>query len=221
MKNTVGQDTALKIMNAAEVLFVEYGFAGTSMRMITEQAQVNLAAVNYHFGSKESLYQAVYDRRLQRFCEIALYHLDQVEATSPMPAVAAIVQAFLQAGLDMCAESEAGGFAFVRLLSRTFAESQRQLRQMRRVEYQVMATRYAEALKLALPQLGEVEILWRLHFLVTATFNAFAGNDVMRFFANHTVVNARDPYIVAKYLLPYLVAGVQAQASKPREDQPA
>ncbi len=43
-----------KILNAAEKLFAEQGFNGTSLREITSAAEVNLAAVNYHFGSKKS-----------------------------------------------------------------------------------------------------------------------------------------------------------------------
>ena len=62
-----GHDTRGRILDAAEVLFMEHGFDGTSMRMITSRAAVNLAAVNYHFGSKESLMQEVFRRRLTGF----------------------------------------------------------------------------------------------------------------------------------------------------------
>jgi AcrR family transcriptional regulator len=55
-------DTATRILDVAERLFVEHGFEATSLRMITQQAEVNLAAVNYHFGGKEGLYEAVFSR---------------------------------------------------------------------------------------------------------------------------------------------------------------
>ena len=57
-------DTRARILDAAEVLFVEHGFEATSMRMITGRARVNLASVNYHFGGKEALIQEVFRRRL-------------------------------------------------------------------------------------------------------------------------------------------------------------
>lgn len=212
MKNTEISDTALKIMNAAEALFVEYGFVGTSTRMITERARVNLAAINYHFGNKDALFRAVYDRRINRFCELAIQSLDQIQAEQVPNRVEGVVQAFLQAGLKMCAEPESGGLIFVRLLAQTLASSQAQIKQIRRPEYQLLATRYTEALAQALPGLEEADILWRLHFLASTTFNAFAGNDVMRFFTNQTVVNARDPKKVAHYLQPFLVAGLKAPA---------
>ena len=53
-----------RILDAAESLFMEHGFEATSLRSITAAADVNLAAVNYHFGSKEELFQAVLTRRL-------------------------------------------------------------------------------------------------------------------------------------------------------------
>ena len=57
-------DTPTRILEAAERLFLQHGFAATSMRMITADAEVNLAAVNYHFGSKDALIEAVFTRRL-------------------------------------------------------------------------------------------------------------------------------------------------------------
>ena len=62
-------DTVTRILDTAEVLFAERGFAETSLRNITSKAKVNLAAVNYHFGSKKSLIQAVFARYLDPFSE--------------------------------------------------------------------------------------------------------------------------------------------------------
>ena len=61
-------DTVERILDAAEILFAEKGFSETSLRLITSKAQVNLAAVNYHFGSKKSLIQAVFSRFLGPLC---------------------------------------------------------------------------------------------------------------------------------------------------------
>src|SRR5258708_33735099 len=56
-------DTKTRILDAAESLFMEHGFEATSLRSLTTAASVNLAAVNYHFGTKEDLFQAVLTRR--------------------------------------------------------------------------------------------------------------------------------------------------------------
>ena len=64
METTQVSETHERILDVAERLFMEYGYEGTSTRMVTSEAKVNLAAVNYHFGSKEALMQAVLRRRL-------------------------------------------------------------------------------------------------------------------------------------------------------------
>ena len=56
--------TKERILGAAEVLFAQRGFDGASLRQLTAAAGVNLAAVNYHFGSKDRLVEEVFRRRL-------------------------------------------------------------------------------------------------------------------------------------------------------------
>lgn len=72
-------DTRERILDAAERLFMESGYEGTSMRMITGEAGVNLAAVNYHFGSKEALLREVFRRRLNWLNTERLRALDLLE----------------------------------------------------------------------------------------------------------------------------------------------
>ena len=72
-------DTVQRILDAAEVLFAQKGFAETSLRAITSRAGVNLAAVNYHFGSKEALIQAVFERYLTPFCQALDAKLEELE----------------------------------------------------------------------------------------------------------------------------------------------
>src|SRR5580765_1237727 len=73
-------DTKSKILDAAEELFMEHGFEATSLRLITTAATVNLAAVNYHFGSKEELFQAVLTRRLDPMNRDRMQLLSSYEA---------------------------------------------------------------------------------------------------------------------------------------------
>jgi AcrR family transcriptional regulator len=53
-----GEDTRLRLIESALKIFGDYGFAGASTRMLADAAGVNLAAIPYHFGSKEGLYRA-------------------------------------------------------------------------------------------------------------------------------------------------------------------
>src|SRR3954471_7344996 len=72
-------ETRRRILDAAEELFMQHGFEGASMRQLTGKAGVNLAAVNYHFGSKDALIEAVFQRRLDPMNAARLAELDRLE----------------------------------------------------------------------------------------------------------------------------------------------
>ncbi len=88
--------TREKILDAAENLFIEKGFAATSLRAIASLAEVNLAATHYHFGSKEALFEATIHRRVSPINETRLEALDQLERSSSMLTVEPILAAFFK-----------------------------------------------------------------------------------------------------------------------------
>ncbi|MGL4407360.1 MAG: TetR/AcrR family transcriptional regulator, partial [Zoogloea sp.] len=120
-KDASSAETRRRILNAAEVLFVAHGFDGTSMRMLTSQAGVNLASVNYHFGSKEELIRAVFRRRLSELNRARLEALAQVEQEADGAPLrpSRIVDAYFGTALRMAADVQGGGHLFMRLLGRT------------------------------------------------------------------------------------------------------
>src|SRR5580765_8036270 len=75
--------TKTRILDAAEQLFMEHGFEATSLRSLTTAAGVNLAAVHYHFGSKEELFQAVLTRRLDPMNVERIKLLERIEVEAP------------------------------------------------------------------------------------------------------------------------------------------
>ena len=75
-----GHETKVQILDAAEQLFADDGFAKTSLRSIVSAAGVNLAAINYHFGTKEGLIRAVLERRMNPLADERLKRLDECEA---------------------------------------------------------------------------------------------------------------------------------------------
>ena len=92
--------TQARILDAAEALFMEHGFEATSLRLITAAAGVNLAAVNYHFGSKEELFQAVLTRRLDPMNQARVALLDRFEretAPAPLPCERILAALFIPA----------------------------------------------------------------------------------------------------------------------------
>lgn len=175
-------DTRERILDAAERLFMAHGYDGTSMRHITGEASVNLAAVNYHFGSKESLMQEVFRRRLDWLNEERMRVLDQLEAEAGGQAVkpSAIVDAFFGTLLRMAGDEARGGVTFLRLLGRTLTDPSEFIRAFLAHEYQSVMDRYKEALFKALPEVPKAEIVWRFHFMLGATSYAIAGTDALR-----------------------------------------
>ena len=101
-------DTKETILDSAEQLFAEQGFAPTSLRAITARAGVNLAAVNYHFGSKADLSREVLARRLEPLNRERLRLLDACEATGKPP-LEGIVAAFVAPALNLNREAEGAG----------------------------------------------------------------------------------------------------------------
>ena len=175
-------DTRERILDAAERLFMAYGHDGTSMRQITGEAAVNLAAVNYHFGSKEALIQEVFRRRLDWLNEERMRVLDRLEAEAGGQPVkpSLIVDAFFGTLLRMADDEARGGMTFLRLLGRTLTEPSEFIRAFLAHEYKAVMDRFKEALFRALPDVPKAEIVWRFHFMLGATSYAIAGTDALR-----------------------------------------
>ena len=103
--------TRERILGVAETLFARHGFAGASLRQVTTAAKVNLAAVNYHFGSKESLIEEVFRRRLDELNRHRLAALAVTQA-NPGRQLEDVLDAFIRPALEQSMDS-AGGAAFV------------------------------------------------------------------------------------------------------------
>jgi AcrR family transcriptional regulator len=206
-----GTDTRDRILDAAEALFAEHGLEASSMRMITTKAGCNLAAVNYHFGSKDQLIQEVFRRRLTWLNRERLRVLDQLEAAARGAPLKPrqIIEAFFGVALEMAADTEGGGHAFMRLLGRTDAEPYQFVRSFLAEEYAPVLDRFKRALYRALPGVPEEEILWRLHFMLGAMSYALSGADVLKLAANARIPE-HDPAAIGPRLMSFLLGGLRA-----------
>ena len=125
-------ETRTRILEAAEELFMQHGFEGTSMRLLTAKAGANLAAVNYHFGSKDALIEALFRRRLDPMNAGRIAELDRLERDAGGRPLApeAIIRAFVGASLRMIEDAKCGGRNFIRLLGRTYTDPQKHIRSL-------------------------------------------------------------------------------------------
>ena len=211
MSDTEPSDTRRRILDAAEALFTEHGFEATTLRQITGQAQVNLAAVNYHFGSKEALIQELFRRRLTWLNERRLEALDRLEAEAKGAPLkpSKIVDAFFGVAVNMAADREGGGRTFMRLLGRTYTEPSEFVRGFLASEYSEAVGRFKAALFKALPAVPQEEILWRFHFMLGAMAYALSGADALSIVGDSPV---DDGAIDALYprLMSFLLGGLRA-----------
>ncbi len=202
-------DTRLRILETAETLFIEHGFEATTLRQITSLAKVNLAAVNYHFGSKEALIEEVFRRRLGWLNEQCLKELDQLEAKAAGASLRPrqILEAFFGVAMKMAADKEGGGASFMRLLGRTYTEPSEFVRIFLAEEYSAAVPRFKAALFKSLPNVPKEEILWRFHFMLGAMSYAISGADAL-----HILGGMEDcgSDALSARLMSFLIGGLRA-----------
>ena len=167
-----------RILSAAEGLFAQFGFSGTSLRQVTSQADVNIAAVNYHFGSKENLINEVFRRRLDELSEKRLAALRQALESSPGQ-LDALLAAFIEPALTLTLDRH-GGSAFVRVLARAYAEKNERLRKFLSDNYGHVLRQFSKAIGACVPDLGKEELYWRLDFVSGALTYAMADFGLIR-----------------------------------------
>src|SRR5690606_7629394 len=160
-------ETVERILDAAEQLFAEKGFAETSLRLITSKAGVNLAAVNYHFGSKKSLIQAVFTRFLNHCVSSLEQELDrQQQAGITDPSLEELLEMLVRLVLAVKRRSGHDLSTFMRLLGLAFSQSQGHLRKYLGEVYGKVFRRYMGLVLRSAPELPPDMLFWRVHFML-------------------------------------------------------
>ena len=198
-----------RILHAAEDLFAQQGFASTSLRQVTSRADVNIAAVNYHFGSKDNLINEVFRRRMDEMSTQRIAALQQAIDTTPGK-LEPILAAFVEPALAL-AQDRHGGGAFIRVIARAYAESNAGLRKFLSDQYGHVPRAFAKAIHTCVPELSKEELYRRLDFLSGALTYAMADFGLIKRPAG--VSDATHRQRAAKSLIRFAVAGFHADAS--------
>ena len=197
-----------RILGAAEELFAQHGFAATSLRQVTGLAAVNIAAVNYHFGSKENLVNEVFRRRMDEMTAARLNQLEQVRAAHPGD-LRAVLAAFVEPALAMAQDRQSGG-AFVRVIARAYAEKNDNLRKFLSDHYGHVLREFGKAIAACVPGLSKEELYWRLDFLAGALTYAMADFGLIK--RPHGISEAAHRSKAAQELIHFAEAGFRASA---------
>ncbi len=213
-KAKAGVSTQERILNAAETLFANHGISGTSVRSITAEAGVNLAAAHYHFGSKEELIRRVFARCIGPLSDERLRLLDDCleSAAGGPPDLQCIVEAFVCPAVRIGLDPSKGGQVFKRLIGRIHSEPGERISRIVLELFWETARRFQEALKLALPDLSQEQIAWRFMFMVgTMAMPLTASREVLnRVLGGELGAKGADRMVAQ--LVPFIVAGLRAPA---------
>jgi AcrR family transcriptional regulator len=155
-----------EILDAAEAIFADLGYAGTTLREVADRARVTQALINYYFGSKYGVFEEVFLRRGRKISDERLEGLTALRSSGAPLTVAAIVRAFLTPTLAMRATVE--GRAFLRLQARLHTEPPEISYKIRNEAYDHSTREFASAFGEALPSLSGKEIYWRLTLIIGA-----------------------------------------------------
>lgn len=210
-------DTREALLDAAESLFAEHGVQAASLRAITQQAGANLAAVHYHFGSKEGLVRAVFSRRIGPLNEERLRRLEKCEREER--GVEEVLRAYVEPLLERARETPESTWHFGRLMGRSFNEPHEEVRAIVMGEFAPTVRRFTEALARRLPHLPQREILWRFHFVAGAMAHTVSCGYLLEGYSEGAC-RAGDPEEAVEHLIAFLAAGLKAPAVC-REGEPA
>ena len=190
-------DTKTRILNAAEKLFGMNGFDATSLRDITAEAQVNLAAVNYHFQSKDSLIDAIIERRI---LPINQRRFEMLGAAGDSPSVEQIVEAFLTPLLMLEV------LPAVPLIGRVLSNPSQFVERVYKKHLQHVAERFSQAIRDAIPGLSAEDAFWRLHFMAGCMTHVLALSSVLPMMSGQPI----DRHALMRRLVSFISAGMRA-----------
>jgi AcrR family transcriptional regulator len=197
-------DTKSRILDSAEKLFGMNGFDGTSLRDITAAAEVNLAAINYHFQSKDSLIDAIVARRIE---PVNKKRFELLEAAGPNPTVEEILTAFMGPVMRVKVDAVAP------LIGRILSNPELFVERVFHKHLAPVSQRFVEALSKALPELPPSEILWRLHFSVGVMTHTMLWGRIYPRITNG-VCDISDREALVDRTVRFVAAGFRAPASK-------
>ena len=168
--------TTTAILDAAEQLFAANGIDGTAIREITRTADVNVAAVHYHYGTKEALLRAVTDRVVGPMNERRFELLTRArERAAPShPDIDAVIDAFVRPDIETLVDLQHRGPTVAHFLGRVYSDQTPWIREMAGAQFGEVGRRFFPPIAVALPHLRPDEIAWRMSQVTALVVHTFA-----------------------------------------------
>lgn len=169
----IATGTAERILDAAETLFADLGYDGTSVRAITDLAGVRLNLLSYHFGTKEALFAAVIDRRLDVLNERRRVALTQLADRSEQATVKDLLIAFIRPYLELATQGGPGWMSYTRLIAQICLSDR--YSPLLEEHMQETLDLFQQALSKAMPEADPKLLMRGFYFTIALMVSAFSG----------------------------------------------
>ncbi len=203
-------DTSSRIVQAAEKLFAEQGFKETTMRQITTLADVNLAAVNYHFGSKKGLIHSVAAQSLTPLCNAIEEGLGKLDVNAPAPGLPELMQILAVALVRVHHRNDYSLAVLMRLLDQAYRPAQQDLQLFIRQQYGKRIAVFLHYLRENTASLSEREFFWRLHFLMGSVIFTLSNMHALVALDQPDAAEEIEVEAILQRMIPVICAGMQA-----------
>lgn len=159
-------ETKEQILTVAERLFAEHGFMGTTLRNVVSEAGVNLAAIHYHFGSKEDLFRAVVARFARPVVERELGLLSELKSRSELPSIEALLTAVVQSSLEILSEGEDARLVRAKFMGRCRTEPE-PIQSIAHAEFAVATEAFLDMFQRVLPEQSRSQLSWKFDLVIS------------------------------------------------------
>jgi AcrR family transcriptional regulator len=205
-------DTRARILSAALLVFAERGFEGATIKEITTIADANIAAVNYHFRSKDELVRQVLETFLRPINDARLAALDACERRSRGVVSLRKLSEALVWPMVQLSRDEKGGRALIRLLLQVRALPRKTTNAVVASQFDPVHERFVDALHRALPKLSREDVIWRYDFARGAIMQVLADLDphLRRLAALERELAEVDDATIVEHLVSFIVGGFSA-----------
>ena len=207
--------TRTRILAAALEVFASRGFEAASLREITDKAEVNVAAIHYHFGGREELIQALMQSVSAPLNQMRLQALEQACAGAT-PALAEVVRALVGPPVMMSASTTGEPRLLIRLLIQARALPTEATNHAIFEQYDSLAIQFVDALQQATPGLSREQAFWRYSFAIGAMFYIVSDADQQYHRLERLsggLCNTNDPEEIVRQLVSFITAGICGPAS--------
>jgi AcrR family transcriptional regulator len=212
-----------RILDQAERLFAELGYHGTSLREVARACAVRQSLVQYHFKTKEGLFRAVFERRVLPMNHDRMRRLHRIEIDAGpqgTPDARKVVMALVEPMLLLSRHGRGGAELYPQLIAQIINDPQPHARKISQEFNDPVARATIGALKRALPQMSEDDLVWCYIFAVGAMVCSVAGTGRARHLSNNRC-DPDDVDRILSLLVPFVAGGLDAVArERGRKDKP-